>query len=147
MPLRSKRLLARLGLATAMLPAALWASRAALAQERAPVPPRAPSGASAPAGSPMSTAIPTPASLPPLEGPRPAPDSTLTGDDAGVEHVTFDVAVARALARNPTAQEAVEEVHRFHAIMEQVRASSLPTLYGYGTYTRIDHDRVENGAI
>ena len=95
----------------------------------------------------MSTAIPTPASLPPLEGPRAAPDTTLGSDDANVEHVTFDVAVARALARNPTAQEAVEEVHRFHAIMEQVRASSLPTLYGYGTYTRIDHDRLENGAI
>ena len=95
----------------------------------------------------MSTAIPTPASLPPLEGPRAAPDTTLGSDDASVEHVTFDAAVARALARNPTAQEAVEEVHRFHAIMEQVRASSLPTLNGYGTYTRIDHNRLENGAI
>src|SRR5580698_7782142 len=112
MRLRSKHLLAHLGLAATVFPAALWASRAALAQERAPVPPRAPSGALAPAGSPMSTAIPTPASLPPLEGPRPAPDTTLGSDDPSIEHVTFDVAVARATARNPTAQEAVEEIHR-----------------------------------
>jgi outer membrane protein TolC len=31
--------------------------------------------------------------------------------------------------------------------MEQVRAASLPTLAGNGTYTRLDHDRVQNGII
>ncbi len=61
--------------------------------------------------------------------------------------VTFDEAVRRALARNPTALEAQEEVHRFHALMEAVRASSLPVLNAYATYTRIDHDRVSNGVV
>src|SRR5271163_4352741 len=63
------------------------------------------------------------------------------------EIVTFDDAVQRALSRNPTALQATDEVRRFHALMEQVRASSLPTLYGYGTYTRLDADRVSDGNV
>jgi outer membrane protein TolC len=85
--------------------------------------------------------------LAPLDGPRPPPDTPLASDETAVEHVTFDAAVARALARNPTMVEAVEEVHRFHALMEQVRSKSLPTLYGYATYTRVDHDRVSSGVV
>jgi outer membrane protein TolC len=91
---------------------------------------------------------PPPASaLPPLEGPRPPAPTVLASDQTRVESVTFDDAVARALARNPTIGEAVEEVRRYHALMEQVRANSLPTLYGYATYTRVEKDRTTNGAV
>jgi outer membrane protein TolC len=61
--------------------------------------------------------------------------------------VTFDQAVARALARNPTIGQAVQEVRRYHALMEQVRANSLPTLIGTATYTRLDDDRGSNGIV
>src|SRR5450432_1470738 len=123
MTLRSPHPFARFALAVLALPGGLWPG-AALAQSQTPPP------------------IPM---LAPLDGPRAAPDAPLASDETPVEHVTFDVAVARALARNPTVGEALEEVRRFHALMEQVRAASLPTLNGYGTYTRLDHDRVSNG--
>jgi outer membrane protein len=93
------------------------------------------------AAAPAALAEPPP-SLPPLEGPRPPAEEVPAGDAAGAPRVTFDDAIARALARNPSVGEAVEEVRRFHALMEQVRANSLPTLNGYATYTRLDHDRV-----
>jgi outer membrane protein TolC len=91
---------------------------------------------------------PPPASaLPPLEGPRPPAPTVLASDQTRVESVTFDDAVARALSHNPTIGEAVQEVRRFHALMEQVRANSLPTLIGTATYTRLDHDRISNGIV
>jgi outer membrane protein TolC len=71
----------------------------------------------------------------------------LVSDQTPVERVSFGEAVRRALARNPTARQAFDEVNRNHALMEEVRAASLPTLNGYGTYTRIDHSRVQNGAV
>jgi outer membrane protein len=51
--------------------------------------------------------------------------------------------VKRALDRNPTARQAAEEIRRYHALMEEVRAASLPTLYGTGTYTQLDGARVQ----
>lgn len=101
-------------------------------------------------GSWLPVAIPAPAlaqNLPPLDPPRPAPQAVLESENVPVEALTFDGAVQRALARNPTMKEAAEEVRRFHALMEQVRAASLPTLTAGGTYTRLDHDRVQNGII
>src|SRR4051812_37583688 len=56
------------------------------------------------------------------------------------ERITFADAVKRALAHNPTARVADEEIRRAHALMEQARAASLPTIVGNGTYTRLDHD-------
>src|SRR5271154_4854514 len=80
------------------------------------------------------------------DGPR-TPDGRVFDEEATSEHLTFDESVRRALSRNPTAVQAQEEVRRFHALMEQVRASSLPTLIGLGTYTRLDSDRVSGGAV
>jgi outer membrane protein TolC len=54
-------------------------------------------------------------------------------------------AVNRALARNPTAVVAYAEIRRAEALVEETRSSALPTLYGYGTYTRLDADRVLAG--
>ena len=80
------------------------------------------------------------------DAPRP-PEPRVFDEEAAAEHVTFDECVRRALSRNPTALQAREEVRRFHALMEEVRAASLPTLVGFGTYTRLDHNRVSGGVV
>jgi outer membrane protein len=135
---RSNHPLARTALSALVLPAALVAWSAALAQPAA-----RPTAPSPPA---PSSSAPLP-SLPPLEGPRPPAAGALAGDAVGVEQMTFDDAVARALARNPSIGEAVEEVRRYYALMEQVRANSLPTLNGYATYARLDRDQVSAGLV
>ena len=55
--------------------------------------------------------------------------------------VGFRDAVAQALARNPTALVAAADIRRVSGIMEEIRASSLPTLSVVATYTRLDRDR------
>lgn len=61
--------------------------------------------------------------------------------------ITLDEAVKRALARNPTAEVAAQEIRRAEALREQARAGWLPTLYGNGTYTHLDNDRILNGKV
>jgi outer membrane protein TolC len=85
-------------------------------------------------------AVPTPA----FDVPRPPALPALGTDGPQAERMTFDAAVKRALERNPTARQAAEEIHRYQALMEEVRASSLPTFYGTGTYTHLDGARVSN---
>jgi outer membrane protein TolC len=53
----------------------------------------------------------------------------------------FGDAVRRAMAQNPTAKIAAEEITRARALLEETRSQSLPTLAAGGTYTRLDHDR------
>jgi outer membrane protein TolC len=126
--------LARVAFFVFVLPVAVSKAPVALAQALPP--------------PPVSSVTPPPISaLPPLEGPRPPVPTVLASDQTRVESVTFDDAVVRALARNPTIGEAVQEVRRVHALMEQVRANSLPTLIGTATYTRLDHDRGAAGTI
>jgi outer membrane protein TolC len=84
--------------------------------------------------------------MPGQDAPRP-PEARVFDEESAAEHLTFDESIRRALSRNPTAAQAREEVQRFHALMEEVRASSLPTLIGVGTYTRLDHDRSSNGVV
>jgi outer membrane protein TolC len=67
--------------------------------------------------------------------------------DAPVENLSFEVAVARALAQNPTSLEAQAEVRRARAVVEEVRSLSLPTLGGSGVYTRLDSNRVAGGLV
>src|SRR5262249_27058906 len=54
------------------------------------------------------------------------------------EVVELDRAVAIAVARNPNVQVAAEEITRAHALVEQVRSASLPSLAGNAFYTRLD---------
>src|ERR1700722_18947840 len=56
------------------------------------------------------------------DGPR-TPDGRVFDEETTAEQLTFAESVRRALSRNPTAVQAQEEVRRFHALMEQVRAS------------------------
>ena len=75
--------------------------------------------------------------------PQPPPDVAETT----VETLTFDEAVQRALARNPTSLQAAAEIRRHRALLEQVRSTSLPTLEGAGVYTRLDSSRVAGGIV
>jgi outer membrane protein len=77
--------------------------------------------------------------------PRPPLLPALGQDGPQLEKVTFNAAVKRALDRNPTSLQAAEEIRRYHALMEEVRASSLPTLNGIGTYTHLDGNRTALG--
>jgi outer membrane protein len=117
----------------------LVASTAALGEASFLSTARAQTTAPAPATVPVSPPVP--------DAPRPPAQPALVSDETPVERVSFGEAVRRALARNPTARQAFDEVNRNHALMEEVRAASLPTLNGYGTYTRLDHSRVQNGVV
>ncbi len=55
--------------------------------------------------------------------------------------LSFTEAVRRASLRNPDAQVATEEIRRAYAIVEQVRAGSLPTLFAAATMTELDSPR------
>ncbi|HEU4536907.1 MAG TPA: TolC family protein, partial [Polyangiaceae bacterium] len=65
----------------------------------------------------------------------------------GVERISLEAAMRRALARNPSVATAVADLRRAEALVEQARAASLPTLTANGTYTRLDADRVLNGNV
>jgi outer membrane protein len=97
----------------------------------------------APASAGPAPAVPTP----PDDTPTP-PAIAIPGVESRViERVTLDLAVQRAIASNPTALLATQEIRRSRALMEEIRASSLPTLTGVATYTRLDKDRLSNGTV
>jgi outer membrane protein TolC len=59
-----------------------------------------------------------------------------------VTQVTFDDAVQRTLNQNPTVLQAVEELGRAQAIVEETRAPALPNLSFNGVFTQLDGQRV-----
>jgi outer membrane protein TolC len=61
--------------------------------------------------------------------------------------VGWQEAIDRALARNPTAVVARQEIERAEALVRQARAGWLPLLSANGLYTRRDSDRLSNGAV
>jgi outer membrane protein TolC len=61
--------------------------------------------------------------------------------------VTWQQAIDRALARNPTATVARQEIARADALVREARAGWLPVLTGNGNYTRIDTPRTLNGVV
>lgn len=54
--------------------------------------------------------------------------------------ISFRDAVAQAIAKNPTSLIAAADIRRVGGLMEQVRASSLPTLGVNAKYTRLNKD-------
>ncbi len=97
-----------------------------------------------PRSAPLPTKIqPQPSSMPPAQAMQ---LNGLPPELPRVEVIAFDQAIARALARNPSAAIALDEIARARAIVEEVRAASLPTLSLNGVYTRVEHDRVLIGA-
>jgi len=71
-----------------------------------------------------------------VEAPLPRPPEVPEG-----ARVTLAQSVSIALARNPTMQTALDEIHRANALLEQARAASLPTITGSVSYVRNDHAR------
>ena len=62
------------------------------------------------------------------------------------EKISLTEAVQRALARNPTAVVAAQEIKRAQALLIEARAPSLPSLIANGSLTRLDADRVLSSA-
>lgn len=58
------------------------------------------------------------------------------------EKISLSEAVRRALARNPTAVVATEEVSRAQALLAEARAGSLPSLMANAMLLRLDANRV-----
>lgn len=81
----------------------------------------------------------------PLQVLRALPAPAASRAPEGMERVPFAEALARALARNPAAAVALQEVLRAEALVRQSQAAWLPTLSANGSYTRLDADRVQPG--
>ncbi|CAN5923730.1 N/A [soil metagenome] len=61
--------------------------------------------------------------------------------------LSFEEAIKRSLTRNAISMIAEREIRRADALVEQVRATWLPTLNANATYTRLDKDRSLNGNV
>jgi outer membrane protein TolC len=79
----------------------------------------------------------------PLTGAAPS----LGQDEPGTafERVTFEQAVARALARHPSVGEATQAILRTQALLDQAKSVFRPTLYGNVGATLLDDARGFNG--
>jgi outer membrane protein TolC len=111
----------------------------------------APVWAQSPAAAPPATA-PAPAAAPGLSqslSPELAvtPEVVLRARIAAPEAITFEQAVDRALAQNPSALVAAQEIMRAEGLMAQARATALPNVTVQGIYTLIDHDRILAGRL
>lgn len=62
----------------------------------------------------------------------------------GPERILLADAVSRALARNPSAVVAYDEIRRAMALVEETRSAALPTLGGTISYTRLNRELVTN---
>jgi outer membrane protein TolC len=83
--------------------------------------------------------MPTIARTAPLAGP--------VAPLADVHRITLRAALTQALSRHPAVAIAEDEIRRSRALVEQVRAASLPSLTGNVAFTRLDHDRTFNGNV
>jgi outer membrane protein TolC len=73
--------------------------------------------------------------------------TTAAAQTDSAERISFAEAVRRAEVRNPTVAVALLEIDRADALIKQARSGWLPTISGNGSYTRLDSDRLVNGAI
>src|SRR6202521_159681 len=116
-----------------------------------PMPPPAAPGAAAPAAAPAGA---------PQAPPGTAAGTIETAPAGEVERITFRAVIDRALSQNTTVLQAVAEVLRAEALVQQTRASSLPQVNAAAAYTRYGyvirfgpvivqpHDvKTENGTI
>ncbi len=95
------------------------------------------------AGSPAAAAAPqAEPDVSPAESPTAAEKADVP---PARERITFEEAVRRALARNPTVAVALAEIERAQGLVQEARAGWYPTLAGAGSYTRLDHDRPKTG--
>ena len=80
------------------------------------------------------------------QSPIPNPQSPIPSR-TGMEAITLDEAVQRALQNNPTVAQAAQGVLRAEALLQQARAVTLPNVAATFTNATIDTERGFNGAI
>ncbi|HVR07546.1 MAG TPA: TolC family protein [Thermoanaerobaculia bacterium] len=96
------------------------------------MPPPAAAGGAAPAPAAAGTAAPAPVGTGPgVAGAAPMSEA---------ERITFRAAIDRALAQNTSVQQAVAEVLRAEALIEQTRSTSLPQVNANAAYTRYGYE-------
>ena len=66
---------------------------------------------------------------------------------SNVARVTWQQALDRAFARNPSAAVALQEIARADGLVREARAGWLPVLTGNGSYTRLDSARSFAGNV
>ena len=64
-----------------------------------------------------------------------------------IERLTLQEAVRRAIARNPTALIAEQEIRRAEGLLKEIRAPALPLLTGFATGIRLDSARTSGGSV
>jgi outer membrane protein TolC len=79
--------------------------------------------------------------------PAQKPTTAISAPLPAAAALSFDEAIRQSLLRNTSAVVAEGEVRRAEAIARETRAGWLPTLNGYATYTRLDHDRLLSGRV
>ena len=83
----------------------------------------------------------------PAMPPIPKLDPVSPESGTGYEKISLTEAVRRALARNPTAVVAMQEIKRAEALLVQARSGSMPSLVANGTLLRLDADRAKPGLL
>src|SRR6478736_10104324 len=66
---------------------------------------------------------------------------------AAAVKVSWRQALARALAQNPSAIVAAQEIERASGLVREARAGWLPSLSANGSYLRLDSARMTGGAV
>ena len=89
-----------------------------------------------------AAAVPASAADAPVMPPIPKLDEVAPESGAVYEKISLTEAVRRALARNPTAAVAMQEIKRADALLVEARAVSMPSLIVNGLLTRLDANRV-----
>lgn len=75
------------------------------------------------------------------EAAPPAQQAPVAAPRSGPPKIAFEEAIHRAMQRNTTSAVALEDIRRSEALVQQARATWLPTLNANATYTRLDADR------
>jgi outer membrane protein len=95
--------------------------------------------APAPAATP-TVPMPPPPAAPGAAAPAPGGASPAPPAPGAAERITFRAAIDRALSQNTTVLQAVAEVLRAEALIEQTRSSSLPQVNATASYTRYGYE-------
>src|SRR5207248_11337167 len=72
---------------------------------------------------------------------------TVAASALGQERLTLEDAVRRAIARNPTALIAEQEIRRAEGLLREARAPALPFLSANGAGTRLDSARTSSAGV
>jgi outer membrane protein len=133
--MRGARIWAAAALAGAL--AVVLGAGALPAQPADPYQPPAP----APAATPTVPMPPAAAPGVPASAPASTPQAPAAGPgEIAAERITFRAAIDRALSQNTSVQQAVAEVLRAEALVQQTRSSSLPQVNATASYTRYGYE-------